>query len=146
MTGGAPVLLDVNVLIALFDPTHVHHEPAHDWFAENRSRGWATCPMTENAFVRILSRPLEGRPAERASALASHLRAFCAAADHLFWGDTISLLDSTRADLSAAPNRQLTDIYLAALAHAHGGVLATFDRAIPVAAAPGAGLEVIGPA
>lgn len=141
-----PVLLDVNVLIALFDPTHVHHEPAHDWFADNRGRGWATCPLTENAFVRILSRPLEGRPAERASALATHLRKFCRSSGHLFWADTVSLLDAVRVDLSAAPQRHLTDIYLAALAHAHGGRLATFDRSIPVTAAPGAKLEVIGPA
>jgi toxin-antitoxin system PIN domain toxin len=140
-----PALLDVNVLIALFDPTHVHHDPAHDWFADNRSRGWATCPLTENAFVRILSRALEGRPAERPAVLASHLRALCGAADHLFWPDTISLLDTARVDLSAAPQRQLTDLYLAALAHAHGGVLATFDASIFAAAVIGAELEVIGP-
>ena len=29
-------LLDVNVLVALFDPDHVHHELAHDWFADHR--------------------------------------------------------------------------------------------------------------
>ncbi|HEX6973824.1 MAG TPA: TA system VapC family ribonuclease toxin [Vicinamibacterales bacterium] len=139
-----PALLDVNVLIALFDPTHVHHEPAHDWFADNRSRGWATCPLTENAFVRILSRPLPGRPVERPAILAGHLRALCGAADHLFWPDTISLLDPDRFELSGAPQRELTDIYLAALASAHGGVLATFDASIFVAAAPGADLEVIG--
>ena len=141
-----PPLLDVNVLIALFDPTHVHHDPAHDWFADNRSRGWATCPLTEIAFLRILSRPVEGRPAERPAVLASHLRALCGASDHLFWADSISLLDSARFDLSAAPQRQITDIYLAALAHAHGGVLATFDASIFAAAAIGAELEVIGAA
>lgn len=48
-------LLDVNVLVALFDPGHVHHEPAHEWFAANRSAGWATCPLTGNGLVRILS-------------------------------------------------------------------------------------------
>ena len=141
-----PALLDVNVLIALFDPTHVHHEPAHDWFAGNRSRGWATCPLTENAFVRILSRAMPGRPPGRPAVVASHLRAFCGAADHLFWPDAMTLLDTAHVDLSAAPQRQVTDIYLAALAHAHGGVLATFDTSIFVAAAAGAELEVIGPA
>ena len=141
-----PALLDVNVLVALFDPTHVHHDPAHDWFADNRSRGWATCPLTENAFVRILSRAVEGRPAERPAIVASHLRTFCTASDHLFWPDTISLLDSACFDLSAAPQRQITDIHLAALAHAHGGVLATFDASIFAAAAIGAELEVIGAA
>jgi predicted nucleic acid-binding protein len=54
MTG---YLLDVNVLIALFDPSHVHHDAAHGWFSNSRSKGWATCPLTENAVVRILSSP-----------------------------------------------------------------------------------------
>ena len=50
-------LLDVNVLVALFDPAHLHHEAAHVWFGRNRSRRWATCPLTENALVRVLSNP-----------------------------------------------------------------------------------------
>jgi predicted nucleic acid-binding protein len=47
-------LFDVNVLIALFDPAHVHHESAHAWWKANQSSGWATCPLTENGFVRVL--------------------------------------------------------------------------------------------
>ena len=50
-----PYLLDVNVLLALCDPMHVHHEAAHRWFAEKGSQAWATCPITENGFVRIAS-------------------------------------------------------------------------------------------
>src|SRR5205807_1947335 len=50
-------LLDVNVLVALFDPDHVHHEPAHRWFAEQRGTGWATCPLTENGLLRVLTHP-----------------------------------------------------------------------------------------
>ena len=50
-------LLDVNVLVALFDPDHVHHEAAHVWFAATRGAGWATCPLTENGVVRVLSNP-----------------------------------------------------------------------------------------
>ena len=46
-------LLDVNVLVALFFPDHVHHELAHDWFADHREQGWATCPLTENGLVRV---------------------------------------------------------------------------------------------
>src|SRR5713226_6496670 len=48
-------LLDVNVLVALFDPAHVHHEAAHAWFGANRKNRWATCALTENGFVRVLS-------------------------------------------------------------------------------------------
>jgi toxin-antitoxin system PIN domain toxin len=143
-----PALLDVNVLIALFDHTHVHHEAAHDWFADNRQRGWATCPVTENAFIRIVSQPLPGRPAAgRPGALCSHLRGLCAASDHQFWPDSISLRDTALFDLSAASSRHLTDLYLAGLARANGGVLATFDRTIPMKAVAGASpdlLEVIG--
>ena len=51
----SPALLDASVLIALFDLAHVHHEVAHDWFADNRGRGWATSPLTENALLRIVS-------------------------------------------------------------------------------------------
>jgi uncharacterized protein len=135
------------VLIALFEHTHVHHEVAHGWFAENRSRGWATCPLTENGFVRVLSRPMTGRPTERVGVLSSHLAGFCAGHDHVFWTASISLRDSTLFDLSAATHRQLADIYLAGLAHVNGGVLATFDRSIPVRTILGSKpdlLEVIG--
>ena len=50
-------LFDVNVLIARFDPAHVHHERAHRWWKLNKTSGWASCPLTENGFVRILSQP-----------------------------------------------------------------------------------------
>ena len=142
-----PVLLDVNLLVALFEPTHVHHEPAHGWFADNRHRGWATCPITQNGFVRVLSRPMPGRPGERASALAAYLHTLCSSAEHTFWPASMSLTDTSCFDLSAATHRHLTDIYLAGLAHRNGGSLATFDRSIPlntiVGARPGL-VEVIG--
>jgi predicted nucleic acid-binding protein len=50
-------LLDVNLLVALFDEAHVHHLRAHEWLKENRSKGWATCPITQNGCLRILSQP-----------------------------------------------------------------------------------------
>ena len=142
-----PVLLDANVLIALFEADHVHHELAHDWFADNRNRGWATCPLTENALVRVLSNPRYGSNAQRAGALALRLRAFSAGEGHQFWTDSLSLRDQSIFDLSFATHRLLTDVYLLGLAHANGGTLATFDRTIPVKAVIGAPpdvLEVIG--
>jgi predicted nucleic acid-binding protein len=123
------VLLDANVLIALFEADHVHHDLAHDWFADNRNRGWATCPLTENALIRILSNPR------------------CAGEGHQFWPASLSLSDQTIFDLSFATHRLLTDVYLLGLAHLNGGTLATFDRTIPVKAVIGAPpdvLEVIG--
>lgn len=145
-----PALLDVNLLVALFDPDHVHHELAHDWFADHRHLGWATCPLTENGFVRVLANPAYGSQASRPAELLERLAAFCSTDGHRFWPDTVSLRDRDRFDPAmAAGHRQITDIYLLGLAHEQGGCLATFDRRIPVKAVVGAtpqALMVIEPA
>jgi toxin-antitoxin system PIN domain toxin len=142
-------LLDVNVLIALFDPDHVHHDLAHDWFETNRADGWATCPVTENAFLRILSNPAYGAAVTRVASLAEALRTFCASGHHDFWRDDVSLRDATLFDVTlTGGHRHLTDVYLLGLAKKMGGRLATFDRTIPAKAVIGAGretLEVITP-
>lgn len=144
-----PVLLDVNLLVALFDPDHVHHDLAHDWFAANGSRGWATCALTENAFVRVVSNPAYGSPVRRPVELVDRLRQLCRSSDHRFWADTVSLRDAATFDCSRlAGARHLTDVYLLGLARKHGGALATFDRRIPAGAIVGASrglLEVIAP-
>lgn len=146
MSGRA--LLDVNVLIALFDPTHVHHEAAHDWFADNRTEGWATCAITENGFVRVLTNPRSAVDGRMATIVKS-LRTFCASGHHAFWPDDLSLRDEM-FDLSYAPgHRQLTDVYLLGLAVRNDGRLATFDQGIPLKAIKGAKpetLAVIAPA
>lgn len=132
-----PALLDVNVLIALFDPDHLHHESAHRWFAAHRTTGWATCPLTENGLVRIVSNPAYSPIAERPATLASRLRAFCESGDHRFWPDDVSLRDGTLFTLEIG-HRKLTDTYLLGLAVRHAGRLATFDRAITVRSVRGA--------
>ena len=143
-------LLDVNLLIALFDPDHVHHDLAHDWFEDNRSEGWATCPVTENGFVRVLSNPAYGAAVTRVASLVDVLRTFCASGHHEFWSSAVSLRDETLFKLSlAGGHRHLTDIYLLGLARKMRGRLVTFDRAIPLKAVIGAGpetLEVVSPA
>jgi uncharacterized protein len=136
-------LLDVNVLVALFDPDHVHHEVAHDWFADNASDGWATCPLTENGFVRVLSNPAYGAVVSRTSDLVDRLRRFCKGPQYQFWTDDISLRDETLFDPSFLMGRQLTDIYLLGLARKHRGRLATFDRSIPLKAVVGARRELL---
>ncbi len=145
-----PALLDVNLLVALFDPEHVHHETAHDWFADTASDGWATCPMTENGFVRVLANPAYGAAISRPSELVARLRRFCKGPHYRFWTDDVSLRDETLFDPSfLTSHRQLTDIYLLGLARRHGGRLATFDRTIPLKAVVGARrelLEVVAPA
>ena len=138
-----PVLLDVNVLVALFDPAHVHHELAHDWFSDNRHRGWATTPLTENAVLRVFGHPKYGSNAERPETVAPRLRAFCSADDHLFWPAAISLSDTSLFQLAFASHRQLTDIYLLGLARANDGALATFDHSIPLKAIVGPPADVL---
>jgi toxin-antitoxin system PIN domain toxin len=122
-------LLDVTVLIALIDPAHVHHPNAHDWFARVGKTSFATCPITENGVLRIVGQPrypnFVGTPAAVAPALAS-LRGL---PGHEFWADDLSLFDGARIDTGRLlmPG-QITDSYLLALALAHGGQLATFDK------------------
>lgn len=138
-----PALLDVNVLIALFNPDHIHHDAAHDWFAEHREHGWATCPLTELGLVRILANPAYWPGAERSATVADRLRQFCASGHHQFWRDSLPLSDEIFMWSLSKGHRQVTDIYLLGLAVKRGGALATFDRTIPRAAVVGAGSESI---
>jgi hypothetical protein len=128
------VLFDVNVLIAILDEQHIHHHAAHDWWAANRSAGWATCPLTENGAARIMSQAgYKDRitTTYAIALLAEQLRE----PDHAFWPDDISLSDYALFDPSSilGPN-QITDVYLLALAVKNGGRLATLDRGVPLRA------------
>jgi toxin-antitoxin system PIN domain toxin len=127
-------LLDVNVLIALLDPDHIFHERAHAWWAANQSHGWASCPLTENGVVRIMSHPGYSRTARFTPGdLIARLRQFAAATQHEFWPDEVSLRDETVFVANRLhSSRQLTDVYLLALAVAHQSRLATFDEGIPL--------------
>jgi toxin-antitoxin system PIN domain toxin len=132
-------LLDVNLLVALFEPDHPHHEVAHDWFADHHAKGWATCPLTENGFVRILANPHYGAVLNRPGDLVSHLAALYRTKHHVFWPDSVSLADDKLFNTSVIRGyRQLSDIYLLGLAKKMGGHLATLDVGIPLSAVIGA--------
>ena len=133
-------LLDVNLLVALFVSDHVHHDLAHDWFADHRAGGWATCPITENGLIRVLSNPkLGGVPEWTVPAIVDRLRRFRDSGHHEFWHDEVSFADTTLFNPSfARGHRQLTDVFLLGLARRKGGCLATFDRSIPLSAVTGA--------
>ncbi|MFZ1810077.1 MAG: TA system VapC family ribonuclease toxin [Candidatus Nitrotoga sp.] len=140
-------LLDVNVLIALIDPAHVQHDAAHDWFAAHGKRAWATCPLTENGVLRIVGHPRypnsPGTPAE----VAQLMKGLRALPGYVFWPDNISLLDTEMIDTERLlSSGQVTDSYLLALACAHKGQLATFDRRLVTDAVCGGtqGLHLIG--
>jgi toxin-antitoxin system PIN domain toxin len=124
-------LLDVNLLIALAWPNHVHHRAALRWFERNRRSGWATCPLTQSGFVRVSSnaRALpEARSPREALAL---LRRIIALSGHVFWQDDISIATSDFVDeTKLVGHRQVTDVHLLALALRHEGKLATLDRGI----------------
>jgi toxin-antitoxin system PIN domain toxin len=127
-------LLDVNVLIALLDSDHASHDSAIRWFAKHAREGWASCPITQNGCIRVMSNPGYPNPLP-VQAVIERLAAACDENIHEFWPDEVSLLDSDAVDPTRIHGpRQLTDIYLLALAVQHEGRLVTFDAGIPLAA------------
>lgn len=131
-------LLDVNMLLVLFDRGHPLHFKARSWWSTNSDPGWASCPLSQNGFLRISSQKSYPRPIPLADSIRL-LRGWAVPPRHEFWPDDVSLIDQSVIDhgrvLSA---KQLTDIYLLALAVKHGGRLVTLDRGIPLAAVRGA--------
>jgi toxin-antitoxin system PIN domain toxin len=131
-------LLDVNVLVALCDSAHEFHENASSWFADVRSDGWATCPITENGLVRIFGHPAyPGGPGSPAKARPL-LQALVRAPGHSFWADEVSIADPAMfPSLNDASSSSLTDLYLLGLAIHHGARFATFDLRIDPSVLPG---------
>ncbi len=137
-------LLDVNVLVALFFPDHVHHDLAHDWFADHRHEGWATCPLTENGLIRVACQQPSDEALVRPAGVIANLERFCRDKLHRAWTDSVALTDATLfAPQFISGHRQVTDIYLLGLAKKRGGRLATFDRTIPVKAVRGGTAELL---
>ena len=122
-------LLDVNVLVALAWPAHVHHETAHAWLSRNRRTRWATCPATQAGFVRVVSNPSFSPHALTPREAFAQLASMVAVAGHVFWPDDASLVGSRfLATDKLVGHRQVTDAHLLAIALRHGGSLVTFDR------------------
>jgi uncharacterized protein len=121
-------LLDVNLLVALAWPNHIHHAAALNWFRRNQAAGWATCPLTESGFVRVSSNS-SAVPEARNPLEAIHLlRRIVALPHHVFWQDDVSMASSEFIDeVPLAGYRQVTDAHLLALARHRSGRLATLD-------------------
>lgn len=127
----AVCLLDVNVLVALVWPAQEAHVRVMTWFRNNHKAGWATCPFTQTALVRILSNPAFSRdslsPAHAEELLGNNIEH----PSHRFWAadiDYTSAVSSFRD--SIVGHRQVSDAYLVGLAMHHKGKLATLDQGL----------------
>ena len=130
-------LLDTNLLIALFWPSHERHDLAVKWFARHRAKRWATCPMTQAGFVRIVSNPAFSRDAVQPREAVQVLAANAAAKDHTFWPDELPFAAAAAfAGVRLLGHQQVTDAYLLGLAIRRGGVLATLDQRIAALTEP----------
>lgn len=126
-----PILLDINVLIALHDSAHIHHQSAHSWFAENISRGWRTCPITEMGFLRILSHPAYPNGPLPISDLAERLEALKSSTIYYaFWPEDSPPSSWLNSGSCAVGSVNLTDACLLKTSLRRQGALATFDLRI----------------
>ena len=132
-------LLDVNVLVALLDEAHIHHTVAQNLIAQPKLK-IATCALTENGVLRVLNLPgYSSYGPAGFEAVRTQLAQLCQDMDHEFWPCDVTLKDDSKIDWSRVMgHNQITDVYLLALAVAHGGALATLDHRVALTAVRGA--------
>ncbi len=125
------VLLDLNVFIALAWPAHEHHVPARNWFLNRRRSKWATCPITQLGFVRLLSNPAFSPDALPVREALELLVKNVNESSHEFWPDVLSIPRALKPLMGQVEGyRQFTDAYLLSLAVRHQARLATLDRGL----------------
>ncbi len=146
MNRALPSLLDVNVLIALMDPLHIHHESAHRWWARDTGKAWATCAITENGLARVLT---QMRYPNRVDTVAEALSLLgqwkgAHASTHRWWPCDVSLTDQALFEADKIlGHRSVTDVYLLGLARRQGGRVASFDRSWPWEALVGGSSDLV---
>ena len=136
-------LLDVNVLVAIALPGHVHHDVAADWFLDQHTAGWATCPLTETGFVRVSTNPRLADPPVHQTDAVEFLRSLRQRGGHEFLVDDVAM--STVDEVghrTIVGHRQVTDVHLLVLARRRGARLVTFDRRL-VDLVPAAEVELL---
>lgn len=139
-----PALLDLNVLVALAWPSHIHHGVAHEWFAQQRSNGWATCPITQSGLVRLSSNSRITPDAVSPEVALNLLSKLIELPDHQFWPDSIALGDAVIFQKGGLlGHRQITDAYLFSLAIHNNGLLVTFDKGIKALGSKAAGSHIL---
>lgn len=120
--------MDVNVLVALAWPSHLHHRRVQGWFTKAKDAGFRTCPMTQTGFVRLSSNPSFTRNAVAPRAALTLLDQVTSMAEHEFWPDDLPVSEAIGREQVIVGHRQIMDAYLVALARSRGGVVATLDR------------------
>lgn len=125
---------DVNVLLALISPDHVHYQAAHAWFSDTTQ--WATTPYTEAGLVRLVLNPVVVGATFTAATVLEVLRGLRALPLHRFLADDSSLA-APHIDVAAlVGHRQVTDYHLVNLVARKGAQLATFDSRLVASLAP----------
>ena len=139
-------LLDVNLMVALIDPAHIHHEPAHQWWASHVVEPWATCAITENGLVRVLTQPRYPNRVETIDEAVGLLSRWKNShrATHRWWPIDVSLTDRSlfEPEKLTGPG-QVTDACLLAVARRHGGAFVSFDRTLPWQAVVGGSSQLV---
>ena len=123
-----PYLLDVNLLLALAWPSHIHHSRAQQWFARKRRAGFRTCPITQIGFVRISSNPKFSPDAVSPRDALAMLERIAALPEHKFWPADLGVYDAFAKLAPIVGHRQTANAYLMGLARSRTGILATLDR------------------
>ena len=128
-------LLDVGVLISLLDANHEHHAAVRRWWYQNEDP-WASCPITQNGYLRIVTQ--EGYPnTVSINEAIGKLTQATSTPKHEFLSDNVSLLNKNLiAHAHIQGPKQLTDVYLLALSVFHGARFVTLDTGVPRVAVP----------
>ena len=139
-------LLDVNIMVALLDAGHIHHQAAHRWWSGHAGRPWATCAITENGLIRVLTQPRYPNRVETVGEAVDLLRRWkeTRRSTHRWWPNEASLTDRMLyAPEKLAGPGQVTDAYLLGLALRHGGRVVSFDQTLPWQAVVGGSAELV---
>ncbi len=127
-------LLDVNILIALTQPEHIHFQAATKWF-DSHARDWGLCAFSEAGFLRTSANPKAGNLT--VSDATDLLAALAKRPGYRYWPITAgwALLSASFAD-RVYGHQQIADAYLLGLVIKENGVLVTLDKAIRYLAGP----------
>jgi toxin-antitoxin system PIN domain toxin len=121
------LLLDVSPLLALAWPNHPFHAASRRRL-ESRAQ-WATCALTQLAFIRLSLNPAIVGASKNAAEMAALLAALTSDPRHRYLADLPApTSDPFRKHFTpVSGHQQVTDAYLLALAAHHSAKLLTFD-------------------